>query len=422
MLLLFPLFISLFLWSGCSAKLQNQKTIKVAYWGSVEEIGIITDSMRRWQKKHPDIKVVLEHTQAGSYVSKILTRIAGGDAPDIVFSEVTVFVPMYYKNVFLDLTPFIAKDREFQINDYFPAIVKRFTRDNKIYCIPRDVAPIACVYFNKNLFNQAGIPYPADDWTLDDLLATAKKLTVNESGSKQIQYGFYSWCWQNFVYCFGGSIVDNIEHPVKCVLDSQDAVKGLKFYSDLANRYNVSPSPLVLNSMQRSSGDLFMAGKLAMYNSGIWETPRFRTIKDFNWDIAMFPRGPAGRRFETGGSGYCIVRTTKNPEAAWEVLKALAGDYGQEMLAASGLAQPANQKIAEGKFWALSPDKPLNKGMLNKAVSYSVYAPFNPFWQEAQDKYLNNALDNVFNGKMTPAELARKIVPQINEFLSKNAY
>ncbi|MDD5067720.1 MAG: extracellular solute-binding protein, partial [bacterium] len=163
--------------------------------------------------------------------------------------------------------------------------------------------------------------------------------------------------------------------------------------------------------------DMVMAGKLAMMRSGIWETPRFRNIKSFDWDVAMFPKGPVKRAFGSGGSGYCIVRTTKHPEEAWEVLKALSGDYGQEMLARGGLAQPANMRIAGGEYWAKSPEKPLNKKMLNEAVRYTMYEPFNPLWQEAQSKYLGSALDMFFNNEITSGQFARDTVPKLNSLM-----
>lgn len=412
------IFLTLLGLTSCRKREKKGIEIRVAYWGSPEEIRIITDTVRNWEKDNPGISVKLQHTKGGpDYISKILTQIAGGDAPDIVFAEVNVFVPMFEKGVFLDLTPFIKKDKEFNINDFFQPVVRRFTRNGKIYCIPRDTAPFACVYYNKKLFDEAGIDYPTDDWTFDDLVRIAKKLTKRDSSGRIIQYGFYSWAWMNFVYSFGGRIVDNVENPTRCTLDEASALRGLQFYIDLCHKYKVSPPPLALKSMDQGPLEMFMAGKLAMFNSGIWETPRLRSITDFDWDVVMFPRGPVKRAFGTGGSGYCILKSTKHPEEAWKVLKCLAGDYGQIWLAKTGLAQPANRRIAEGKYWAKSTEKPLNKKMLNEAVKYAIYEPFHPKWQEAQDKYLREALDMLFDKKITPQQFAKEVVPEINKLM-----
>lgn len=408
--------ISIFL--ACIKVKEKGTKIRVMYWGSPEEIKIITDTVSEWQKKHPEINVALEHSKGGpDYISKLLTQVAGNYPPDIAFVEVNVFVPLFEKGIFLDLTPFIQNDKEFNIKDFFEPVVKRFTRGGKIYAIPRDTAPFACVFYNKNLFDREGIPYPKDDWTFDDLLKIAKRLTKRDEKGNIIQYGFYSWCWMNFVYGFGGSIVDNVENPTKCLLGSLESLKGLQFYADLCNKYKVSPAPLVLRTMDQGPIDLFMSGKLAMFSSGIWETPRLRTITDFDWDVVMFPKGPKRRGFGTGGSGYAILKGTKHPKEAFEVLKCLAGDWGQQMLGMTGLAQPANKRIAESKYFALNNDKPLNKKMLNKAVQWTIYEPFHSKWQEAQDKYLNEGLDYLFSNQITTKEFAEKYATKINELM-----
>ncbi len=420
-ILIFSLLIFGIVITGCikvNNKKSNKVIIKVAYWGGPEEIKIINDTIKNWQVKHPDIVVKLQHTPGGpSYISKILTQIGGNDAPDVVFTEVNVFVPMYKKGIFLDLTPFIRKDKDFNIEDFFQSVVKRFTRDGKIYAIPRDTAPFACVYYNKNLFDQAGVKYPTDNWTFNDLIRIAKKLTKRDKNGRIIQYGFYSWAWMNFVYGFGGKIVDNVENPTKCTLDNPATIKGLKFYADLCNKYKVSPRPVALRNMDQSPVDMFMAGKIAMFNSGIWESPRFRKITSFDWDIVMFPKGPVKRAFGTGGSGYAIIKNTKHPEEAWEVLKCLAGNYGQEMLAKTGLGQPANRKIAEGKYFAKSKDKPLHKFILNKAVKYVIYEPFNENWMEAQTLYINEYLEKLFNNEITAEEFAKEVTPKVNKLM-----
>lgn len=398
---------------GCAkvGKQDDAIKIEVAYWGSPEEIDIITTTIRNWEKDHPNIKVVLSHVAGGGYESKILTRIVAGSAPDIMFAEVNIFTSFMTKGAFLNLTPFVERDPEILIENFFPEVVNRFTIDGQLYCIPRDTAPFACVFYNKDLFDMADVPYPSDDWTLDEMLEIAKKLTVRK-GHRLTQYGFYSWCWMNFIHAFGGSIVDNVENPTKFTLGKRESIDGLQFYADLMNKHEVMPDATTLANVGMALNELFVSGKLAMYNSGIWETPQFRKIKTFDWDVAMFPKGPSGiRAFGTGGSGYCIYNKTKHPEEAWEVLKALSGSYGQGRLAENGLAQPANRTIAEGKDWALSPKKPKNKKMLNDAVKYAVYEPFTPKWREILDNVITKKLDLVFNGK----EKMEDIAPQIDK-------
>lgn len=408
---------------GCSSKTgsnPNQTVIKVSIWGTPEEIDILNKVIKEWQPTNPDILVKLEHTAYSSYISKILTRIAGGAAPDIVFATVDTFVDFYTKDAFLDLRPYIENDSDFNLKNFFPSIVKRFAVDEGIYCIPRDVAPFACVYYNKDLFDANGIPYPQDNWNWDDLLKTAQQLTQTDKMGRVTQYGFFTWAWINFVYSNGGSLVDNVRNPTTLTLDQPAAINALQFVVDLTNKYKVSPSQNALRNLGMGTQQLFMTGKLAMYGSGIWETPIFRKISSFDWDVAMFPKGPEGKRaFGTGGSGYSILKTSKHPDAAWEVVKCLSGGLGQEIMAEEGLAQPANQRIADGPYWAMSEKAPLNKKMLNAAMDHVKYFPFHENWRRINDSIIGPEFDLMFNGQLSPEEAVANIKPSADKLLQR---
>ncbi len=414
-------FTLLILFSGCGPLASDDGTIpiKVAFWGGPEEIDIITHSISEWQKLHPKIKVIFEHSPYTGYDSKILTRVAGGAAPDIIATEVDYFVTFATKNVLEDLEPYIAKDTAFSKQSFFPKILDRFTVDGKLYAVPRDVAPFACVFYNKKLFDEAGIEYPTDDWTWEELLRKARALTKRDTNGRTIQYGFYGWAWQNFVYGNGGGLVDDVKRPTKTRIDDPKSVAGLQFYADLINLYEVMPTPVALANLGMGVDLMFASGRLAMFLSGIWETPGLRNY-DFKWDVAMFPKNSAGiRAFGSGGSGYAILKSSSHKKEAWEVVKALTGSQGQAELAKRGLAQPSLIEVAESEFWAKDPAPPANKKMLNQAVDNIVFSPFYAHWREIEEKYLRPKLDLVFNGKRTAAEVVREVAPIINDYLGR---
>jgi len=416
------LFLGVLFFTGCSSKhsVESVNKVRLAFWGSPEEVQIINSVVKEWEAKHPEVNVVLEHTPYGGYTSKILTRIAGGDAPDIIAAEVNLFTNFWSRGVFLDLTPLINKDSDFSLCDFFPEIVGHFTIEGKVYGIPRDIAPFACIYYNKKLFDEKGLPYPTDNWSWDDLLKTAKEFTLVDKSGKVKRYGFYTWAWQNFVFSNGGGLVDNVKHPRCITLNSTASKEGLQFYTDLILKYKVSPTPSALINMGMGVQMMFMTGRLAMLGSGIWETPVLRKMKDFDWDIVMFPKGPGGvRKFATGGTAYCILKSTKNPELAWKVVKALTAVKTMEKLAATGLAQPARISVAQGPYWAESGEKPLNKAMLNKAVQYVVFPPFHPNWREIEELYIKPKLDLLFNGQQSVDEIMPEIVKEGNRLLAE---
>jgi len=412
------IFLSFFLYS-CGKKQETEKiNITVSFWGTPKEIEIINDIVSKWEEEHPDVEVLLDHTPYSGYISKVLTRIAGGTEPDVIACEVNLFPSLWGKDVFLNLSPYIREDSTFNKNSFFPEVIKRFTIDSKIYGIPRDTAPFACVFYNKKLFDEAGVEYPSDTWVWYDLLEKAKKLTVRTEKGEITQYGFYTWAWQNFVYCNGGRMVDNVNDPEEFTLDNFEAVEGLDFYVDLILEHEVSPSPMSLVNLGMGADMMFKTGRLAMLGSGIWETPSLREIRSFGWDVAMFPKGPDGARaFGTGGTAYCVMQSTEYPGVCWDVVKALTSEEAQVKLAESGLAQPARIEVAEGPHWAGSESPPQNKSMLNEAVKYVVYEPFHPRWREIKDLYIEEKLDLVYMGKLTVEEAMKEVDSAVNKIL-----
>ena len=421
----FFVLLTIFVLASCGSPTQNNEKgpteVKVSFWGIPEEINIITDALADWQVAHPEIKIVFEHTPYTGYISKILTRIAGGAAPDIIATEVDYFVTFASKGVLEDLTPYADADAKgFDKKDFFPQIIDRFTYKGKLLAVPRDIAPFACVFYNKKLFDAADLPYPTDDWTWSDMLRLSRELTKKDATGRVTQYGFYTWAWQNFVYGNGGGLVDDVKSPKKTMLNDTHSIAGLQFFSDLSNLYGAMPTPSTYSNFGTDAGIMFANGRIAMFLSGIWETPQFRNY-NFDWDVVMFPKNEKGvRAFGSGGTGYSILKSSKHKKAAWEVIKALTGAEGQKQFAKRGLAQPARISVATSDAFAGDPAGPKNKKMLNEAVKHITFSPFHPAWREIEEKVIRPKLDLVFNGKKTAAEAIKELVPEVNTLLQQS--
>jgi ABC-type glycerol-3-phosphate transport system substrate-binding protein len=134
----------------------------------------------------------------------------------------------------------------------------------------------------------------------------------------------------------------------------------------------------------------------------------------------MFPKNAAGvRAFGTGGTGYCILKSSKHKKEAWEVIKALTGPKGQELFAKRGLSQPARIEVAKGDAFANDPQPPANKKMLNEAVRHVVFSPLHPQWREIEEKILKPRLELVFNGKKRAEEVIKEVAAEINATLKR---
>ena len=426
--------VSLFLAGGCSKKNASQKSsdtikVKVALTGPFEENVIVTGMLDKWQQEHPGISVAVDYVPE-YYSDKILTEIAADAAPDIIYCDDRIYTPFFFKDVFLDLSPFIENDKSFNIKRFYPETVKRFASSRKQYCLPAGSRSGGAVFYNKTMFKKSGAALPDDNWNVLAFLETAKKLTSDNRGRHpgepafnpgKIQvYGYAGRVWENFVYCFDGRFVDHWDDPARCLLGEKAAVAGMQFAVDLSYRQHVSPEQGAFTGGTARDRELFVSGKLGMFQAGTGEIPGLRKdIGDrFEWDMTIFPKGPTGGRgFKTDVSGYAIYQMTNHPKEAWEVLKCLTDEAGQEMLADAGFMHPSDIAVAQGPHWAGNASSPANKKALNDAVKYSIYEPFHQMWREAWDRNGAPRIEQILSGKMPVQQGLEDIAADMNKFL-----
>ncbi|HEX5322494.1 MAG TPA: extracellular solute-binding protein, partial [Capsulimonadaceae bacterium] len=416
----------------------NNVVIRFRYWGDFKEIAIIHQTVKAFERDHPGVTVHDEHvTSSGSeYIQKLLVEQAAGLTPDVIFCGGS-YTELAEHGMLADLTPFLKGDHTVHINDYYPQVLKAFQIGGKLYALPRDIAPMGLVYYNKAIFDRAHVPYPDGSWSWDytphpergykDFLTVAKALTLPAQGGQPATFGYGagdpSWTMDNFIYSSGGALVDNVFTPTKLLYNDPKVVKAIQLTQDLEYRYNVSPSPVDLQSSGLGTvgaHDLFAQGRLGMYVCGIWEVPRFRDeIKNFDWDIAAFPKGPTGLRgVQTGWSGYGMAATSKHKQEAWELLTYLAGPNGLSRLAKSGLAQPAIARLANSALW-LDGLRPKNRKLTIEEVPYIHYDVLYPNWDQISTKYINPKLQLVWNKTLTAQQAVDQIMPPAQALLDQ---
>jgi len=405
---------------GCAKKEKPGKE-------GIEEISLVVLTGTTWaplfhemldgfMKEHPRIKVKLEIEVggAGGYYSKLMTRIAGGVAPDVVYIHPTWIIPFAQKNAVLDLTPFLKKDKEVRLDNYYPITVEPYRYQGKQYGLPTDLG-VHVIYYNKSLFDKDKIPYPKDGWNWNDYLRIARTLTKDFNKDGRIDqfgtsgYGAFDAIWQA-----GGEIVDDYENPKRCLLDSPEAVKGLQFCVDLNLKYHVAPKQWEIKDI--GALDMFMAGKIAMFPCGIHIIPNLRKIKDFKWDVVCLPQD---KRKASGTGGICVAISApaKHPQASWELVKYIAGPKAQSILVKTGWPIPSikSQKMRE-MFLASTP--PDNRQAFLDSLSYARSNPKAPNWME-MSAIIGRELETALIGKKSPSEALRSATAKVNELLKE---
>jgi multiple sugar transport system permease protein len=407
--------------------------LRLTSWEGDIALNIQRDAVKEFERTHPGIHVKLENIDNSLYFQKLLTMFAANVAPDVAMMGFEHFQPFARRGVLMPLDDLIAKTPGFDLTQYYPQIVNVHRYDKKLYVLPRDIAPMGLIFYNKKLFKEAGIPYPDGSWTWDfkerpelkekDFLWVMHQLTKFDSSNKATQWGFVAG-WPNLLaqsiaLPSGGRELDDYATPSKVTYNSPEMLRAYKFCADLMFQKKWVPSNLEISSVLQTNTDhLFTTQKVAMLEGGIWEVPNLRKDlipgdKDFfDWDMTLFPAyAPTGKRlFPSGGSGYSVIASTQHPKEAWELVQYMAGPDVMKKVAEAGLAQPAIRKLALSEPWVPGPTTPealrypANRIVTDEAVNYVLFAPSSEYYPALAQTSLNPRVDTIWTEEHTPED------------------
>lgn len=160
---LFLLAILTFAASISSAEI----VLRMASWEGDVALRIQRDAIDIFEQRHPGIRVKLENVDNGVYVQKLLTETAANVAPDVAMMGYEKFQPFAKRKVLLPLDKLAAGPDGVDLSQFYKQIIDVHRFDGSLYVLPRDIAPMGLIFYNKKLFRDAGIPYPDGTWTWD---------------------------------------------------------------------------------------------------------------------------------------------------------------------------------------------------------------------------------------------------------------
>jgi multiple sugar transport system substrate-binding protein len=413
--LLLSFCLALPLLSACqSADKSAIETLSLSAWGSQQETAVLRRLIQRFEQRHSQIRVRLIHIP-DNYFQKLHLLVAGDLAPDVMMMN-SLSYPVYAPHgVFRDLRPFLAQDHELKRSDFYSQALQAFQKepDQPLGVLPRDLSNLV-VYYNKDQFQQAGIPIPKPGWTWQDLISTAQALSRTNRGEAIPHFGlsFYAkppLYWLPFVWSAGGRLWN--PDTGQFVLDKPAALRGLQFYADLRHRYHIAPT-------RAQSGDavmsqLFLQQKLAMLISGRWSVPVLREQAKFRWDVVPLPVGPSGQsRVGVDASGYAISAKSRHVQSAWTLLKFLESTDSLREITRTGLIIPARPDLAR-ELLSMPPD---HADAFLQALDHGVPTQVPSRWNEFSE-VLQVALEPVWDGQKSPAAALREARSELQRLL-----
>jgi multiple sugar transport system substrate-binding protein len=414
--------ISIFCGSGCSRKSHEQPgevNLRFMVWGSATERKVWLEMIDSFKKEYPKVSVTMEQVSDwNSYWSKLLTLLAGGNAPDVFWMFPPLITKFVEKDTLLSFDGYFENDKEIDLKDFYPVALDSVKCNNRIWTLPMNVDTIV-LYYNKALFDKAGVSYPKQNWTWEDFVKTAKALTKDLNNDTKIdQYGYYMEgpmeC-ANWVYLNGGRF---FSENGECTIDSPKCVEAIQFCMDLNFKHNITPS--FGNSMSKEMGSeqMFMTGRIAMYPSGYWMVSRFKNIKTFKWDVASYPRKSDGY-WTVVNSGPAIYKNTKHPKEAYEFAKYVTGKEGQKKYSELGISVPSRKSVATSESF-MNPQSLQDNNVFLRQLQYTRRNPM--YWTSDSQRIediMNKNLEKAWIDTIPAKEITKKIKDEINKFVQK---
>lgn len=289
-----------------------------------------------FEATHPSIKVKVQLTANKEYWTKLQADATSGSAPDVFWMN-GPNAQLYESNgMLLPLSDKLAANGV-NLADYPSGLVKLYEYNGKQYGIPKDFDTVG-LWYNKKLFDAAGVKYPDDTWTWETLRNAARKLT---DASKK-QYGilapaFGQENYYNTIFQAGGSIIS--ADGKSSGYDQPAATAGLKFWTDLIKD---GSSPSLKSMTDTFPSQFFESGKVAMYYGGSWNSSAFaknNALKN-DIDVAVLPQGTK-RAVVIHGLANVAYAKTKHPKEATAFLGFLGSKQAAEIGAKESGVIPA---------------------------------------------------------------------------------
>ncbi|GAA5107490.1 sugar ABC transporter substrate-binding protein [Haloechinothrix salitolerans] len=369
--------------------------------GHEKDLDAIVDA---FEKANPDITVQVETVPYDDYFTKLQTAVAGGTAPDAFELNYENFV-IYADNGSL------AELTDVDSSAYKESLLDAFSHDGTQYGLPESFSNVV-LFYNKTLFEKAGVEPPTDDWTWEDEQAAAKQLTDKGEGvwgdyQPVTFHEFYKTLAQA-----GGEFLN--DDRTEAVFDSPEGVEAAKFLVDKVG--TTMPTEADGAGTPDFDTDLFKSGKLAMWHSGIW---MFSQLEDvgFEWDVVVEPGGErkASAMFT---NGLAVSAASKNQEAAqkWISFLAASDKTAEVRLDTSWELPPVADETKLASY--LEQPKPDNREAVFASLDAAVLPPVIERQQEMQDA-VTQELSDAAAGRKTVKEALADAQAAVNELLEK---
>lgn len=387
--------------------------LSVMIWDNYQEPGlkeIIADFT-----EETGIEAELQVVQWNEYWTLLEAGAQGGEMPDVFWMHSNESQRYMSNEILLDLTDKALDSELVDMSKYPEEIKELYTYDGKVYGIPKDIDTIA-LWYNKTMFDEAGVDYPDETWTWDTVVENAKELT-KEDGS---QYGIAirndnnQEAYYNIVYDMGGEIISDDKKTSG--YDDPNTIKAMQYIEKLIQDGSM-PS---METMSENNPDILLkSGKSAMSFHGSWMVSTFKQedyIKE-NCDCAVMPMdADSGRRVSIyNGLGWAAAANGDNTENAWKLIEYLGSEKAQQKQAELGITMSAWDGTSD--TWAgCAPEFNLQAYLdMRDDMVVRPYSRNTVTWENRASEIFKD----VYSGNMSMEDACKQIAEEMNATLSE---
>jgi len=405
--------------------------ISYSYWGTPDEAASVQEVANRYHEENPGVIVDIVCIPNEEYVTKLNAMAAANELPDCgIMSEAGV-LDFGSKGYLADISDMYAGA------DAAPLDCITFKADGKpvAYSAANE---ILVLYYNKDLFDAAGVPYPSatEAMTWEEFVDTAKKLTLDASGKNASEAGFDpenivqygctvdNWTWQLEVWALSNGGRWFSEDGKTCTINSPEVAESIQKVADLMNVDHVMPyrAGLTDDGVQST----ICAGNIAMSTGGAWNIGTCLNGVDFNYGVARLPMMKESVTICTGGP-QVVFSQTKHPQEAMDFIKwYMKEENSWDSLIATGIWMPILEKYytdeALTSKWIDNENFPEHDECVGALVNYAMDNAESTCWYYTPHtnefiELLRAILGDVWTGDATAESVLSENFDSLNAIL-----
>ena len=402
--------------ASCSHPTTQKIKLRLATWSGAGEDNdyykLVNQIYKDFERDNPDIQIEIE-TMPTDYVAKMMLSRIAGVTPDVVILDASSSALFMKNGVLQDLSSRLATDPDIHRDQFFENTLLAGTLNSKLYSIPVDFTPMV-MYYNKDLFDLARVPYPHNGWNFKEFEDTCSQLTKGLAAQKKKAFvvsnwmpGWVMWLWNN-----GGDVLDPSGLRASGTLDSAVNASAILYLKGLVDK-GYAPK---LSEVTASGVDPFANGDSAMAVSGHWSITTYKSSK-IDWKrlgVVSMPtqlKSPTTVYYE---AGLGIGNGCKNPDAAWRFIKHYCSYQNQLRYNASGIAVDARKDVAQERA----------KDPLEKAFIDLIPGARPPIGTRVEgysfvEQQGQSMMDSVLNGRKTPQQALHNMAARVDKELAK---